>query len=164
MGLCVSTAVHGSCLLTWQTYWPSQHACFSSILETALTHWNILIHDSPHRTCSFKKPQDITVVCYLGTADSLVTRMCCKDCCHMQHSASKCSSLFVLAWSSAHSWLIMLFAQEKLKMSFRNSFVRTDSPSPSPFPTSFGEQGERRRKKAFNKVWEQRNMGTYKSN
>lgn len=115
-------------------------------------------------TCSFEKSHDIAVVCYLGTADSLFVCMRWKDCCHMQHSASKFSILFVLAWTFAHSWLIMLFAQEKLKMSFRNSFVRADSPSSSPHKThcTWGGRGrEEKRNKAFNKLSEERNMGAY---
>lgn len=83
-------------------------------------------------TCRFKNFQDIAAICYLGTADSLFACMCWEDRCHVQHSASKLSILFALAWTFTQSWLIVLFAQEKLKMGFRNSFVgRFSLPFPS---------------------------------
>lgn len=86
-------------------------------------HWDILSHKSYGMTCSFKKSHETAVVCYLGTADSLFASTCCKDCCHMQHSASEFCILFVLAGTFACSW------QKKLKMKpIRNFLVRVDSP------------------------------------
>lgn len=131
-------------LLTIATCKPVYAFC---TLETALKQWNILSHKPYCVTHGFKKSHGAAVVCCLGTADSPSACMCCKDCWNTQHSASKFSILFVLTWTFAHSWLIMLFAQEKLKMSFRNSFVRADQilPSPSPHKTYDGGQGGERR-------------------
>lgn len=100
-------------------------------LELALKHRDIRSHKSYCMTCSFKNSQDIAASCYLGTADSPFACMCWKDRCHVQHSASKLSILFALAWTFTQSWLIALFAQEKLQMGFRNSFVGRFS---LPFP------------------------------
>lgn len=80
-------------------------------------------------TCSFKKTHETAVVCCLGTADSLFAHTCCKDCCHMQCSASEFSILFALAGIFAHS------RQKNLKMRFRNSLVRADSPFSSYNPS-----------------------------
>jgi len=46
----------------------------------------------------------------------------------------------------------MLFAWEKLKMSFRNSFVKADSPSPSPHTTHCMWWGERAGKRRETKL------------
>lgn len=125
---CVSTAVHKISLswewLTSRTYWPLDHAnlcMFFCTLEPALMSSDILSHKSCCMTYSFNKSHKTAVVGYLGTAISLFSSMCCKDCCHMPRSASKFIILFVLAETFAHSW-------QKLKTMFRNSLVRADSP------------------------------------